>query len=233
MTSDAWTQASDPSARGSRDPSFGGQEEPLSYVLQSQGQAVGAESLGRGEPTARLAARPSCGLHWGGGSPAGDALLLECFGRSWFAWLRRLRAPRPACRLRWEPGEPVAKVTWRINCRTWRRRLPRPLPCPARGICLRPRLCPQCKRSEGLGLADLHSCPSRGPSAPPRSHSSGGRGVASLLGLEALQGPPGGTRILFSLVPVLRPLDCFHNFPQKFAPKQSPRKSAQTSFQSV
>lgn len=174
MTSDAWTQASDPSARGSRDPSFGGQEEPLSYVLQSQGQAVGAESLGRGEPTARLAARPSCGLHWGGGSPAGDALLLECIGRSWFAWLRRLRAPRPACRLQWEPGEPVAKMTWRINRRTWRRRLPRPLPCPARGICLRPRLCPQCKRSEGLGLADLHSCPSRGPSAPPRSHGSGG-----------------------------------------------------------
>lgn len=127
----------------------------------------------------------------------------------------------------------MAEVTWRINRRTWRRRLPRPLPCPARGICLRPRLCPQCKRSEGLGLADLHSCPLRGPSAPPRSRSSGGRGVASPLGLEALQGPPGGTRILFSLVPVLRPLDCFHNFPQKFAPKQSPRKSAQTSFQSI
>lgn len=67
MTSEAWTQASNPSARGSQDPSFGGQEEPLSYVLQSQGQAVGAESLGRGEPTARLAARPSCGLHGGGG----------------------------------------------------------------------------------------------------------------------------------------------------------------------
>lgn len=117
---------------------------------------------------------PRVGSTGGGGSPAGDTLLLECIGRSWFAWLRRLRAPRPACRLRWEPGEPVAEMTWRINRRTWRRRLPRPLPCPARGICLRPRLCPQCKRSEGLGLADLHSCPSRGPSAPPRSHGSGG-----------------------------------------------------------
>lgn len=57
MTSDPWTQASDPSARGSRDPSFGGQEMSLSYVLQSQGQAVGAESLERGGRTARLVHR--------------------------------------------------------------------------------------------------------------------------------------------------------------------------------
>lgn len=177
MTSDAWTQASDPSARGSRDPSFGGQEEPLSYVLQSQGQAVGAESLGRGEPTARLAARPSCGLHRGGGAAPREThsywSASEGAGSRGYGGCEPHDLPA-ACNGDRRVGEPVAKVTWRINRLTWRRRLPRPLPCPARGICLRPRLCPQCKRSEGLGLADLHSCPSRGPSAPPRSHGSGG-----------------------------------------------------------
>lgn len=176
MTSDAWTQASDPSARGSRDPSFGGQEEPLSYVLQSQGQAVGAESLGRGEPTARLAARPSCGLHRGrgGGQPRGRRTLTGVHRKELVRVVMAAASPTTCLPSAMEPGEPVAEMTWRINRRTWRRRLPRPLPCPARGICLRPRLCPQCKRSEGLGLADLHSCPSRGPSAPPRSHGSGG-----------------------------------------------------------
>lgn len=65
MTSDPWTQGSGPSARGSWDPSFGGQEMSRSYVLQSQGQAVGAESLERGGQTARLATPPVRGLHRG------------------------------------------------------------------------------------------------------------------------------------------------------------------------
>lgn len=57
-------------------------------------------------------------------------------------------------------------------------------------------------------------------------------------GCEALQGPscslrrapPVETRALNSLVPVLRPSDCFHNSPQEFASEQCQPKSVQIFF---
>lgn len=84
-------------------------------------------------------------------------------------------------------------------------------------------------RAEGPGPAHPGASYPTMPSSVPRSRmdrTALAQGSFRLRGRAGTRprspvGPPVGTRILPSLVPVLRPSACFSNFPQKFASEQS------------